>query len=163
MLVTALAISSSPMPPRGERQRVHHDGRRVLLLAEDKHLPYARHRRDALCDVQVGILVELCEGHDGRGQTENENGMIGRIDLLIGGRRRKVLWEIALRGVDGRGDVAGRAIEAPGKVELKRDLSATEHARRRDLVDARQSGELSLERLRDRCSHCFRVGPGQAR
>ena len=105
-------------PAGRQRCRVKLDSGRVFLLAEDHDLPDARQHRDALCDIEVGVLIELVQGHDVRGQTQDEHRLISRIDLFVGRRVGQLLWQQSARGVD-------RGLDIRNRRSMLRDRSNT--------------------------------------
>ncbi len=139
--------------PVGERARVDLDAHGVFLRAEHLHLRDAGDRRDALRHDRLGVLVERREGERRRGEGDVEDGLVGRIDLLICGRARHPGRELARGGADGGLHVLGGRVEAAAQAELKRHLRDAEDARRVHVVEARDRRELPLERRRDRGGH----------
>ena len=150
-------------PARRQRGWVHLDRRGIFLLPEDDDLPDPGQHRDALCQIQVGILIELVQGHHIGGQSENQDRLVSRVDLAVGRRVRQVFRQDAARLVDRRLHVGGGAVDIARQVELQRDRRGPLHIRRRDLVHPRQCRELALERLRHRGRHDLRAGARQRR
>src|SRR6516164_11326673 len=95
-----------------------------------------------------------------RGQPENHNRRIGRVDLAIGRIRRKVRRQISLRGVDTGLYIACRAIDVTAEVKLQSDHCVAERTRRSHLSNSGDMPELALQRCGDRSSHDFRARAG---
>ena len=94
---------------------------------------------------------------------EDNDRVVRRVDLAVGGGRRQVLRQLAAGGVDGRLDVPRRRIDVTVELELQRDLCARQHAGRGHLRHARDLRELRLERLRHRGGHDLRARARQVR
>ena len=102
-------------------------------------------------------------GSVGRAQHDEEDRLIGRVDLLVRRRRRHLRRQLPRRAADHRLHVLRGGIDVAAQVELQRDVGAALRARR---VDARQPGdgrELLLERQRHRRGHRLRAGARQRR
>ena len=113
----------------GVRVHLHVDG--VFLRAKHLHLGDAGDHGDALRDAGFGVFVEGVQGEGGRGKGEVENGLIGRIDLGEGGRRRHALRQSARCLGDGGLNIDGGAIELAVEVEFESDLGIAERVRAR--------------------------------
>ena len=61
-----------------------------------------------------------------RGQRQNHDRRIGRVDLAIRRIARQVRRQLAARRIDGRLHVARRGIDIPVQIELQRDAGAAE-------------------------------------
>jgi hypothetical protein len=102
------------------------------------------------------LLRELCvDGVADRGERQGircrrqqQDRRICRIDLAVGRGRGKVFRQLAAGGVDGALHVICGAVDAAVEVELDRDSSGSQVARRSHLGDAGNLSELPLERLR---------------
>ncbi len=147
----------------GELPRVDLDADGVLLRAVDLHLRHAGDRRDALRHHDLAVLVELGHGKRLRGQGEVHHGLVGRIDLSVGGRRRHVRGKLPRHGRDRRLNIEGRAVQVPRQVELQRDLRRALGRGRAHVVQARDRRELALERSRHRGGHRLGRRSGQRR
>ena len=147
---------------RGERVRIELRVHRVLLAAEHLHLRHAAHRRDALRDARLRVLVERPRRHRGRRDDQIENRLVGRVHLGEGRRRRHALRQQARRLRDRALHVDRRAVEAAIQIELERDLRRAERVDRRHRLEAGDIRELVLERRRDRRAHRFGTGARQA-
>src|SRR5690606_9186048 len=92
-----------------------------------------------------------------RSQRDVEDRLVGRIDLLVGGRARHLGRQQRRGGGDGRLHVLRRSVDVAVEVEKERDLRAAERARGGHLLQAGDGGELPLEWRRHRGGHGLRV------
>ena len=145
------------------RVRVELDAHRVLLRAEDLHLGHAADRGDALRQDGLGVLVHRVQRQRRRAQRQIQDRLVGRVHLLVRGRRRHARRQLGRGGGDGRLHVLGGGVDVALEAELHGDLGEAERARRRHRVDARDGRELPLERRRHRRRHGVGARAGQAR
>ena len=135
---------------RGKLLGIDLDADRRLLLSEDVDLGDPGDLADVLDQDIFRIVIHRRDrqrvGMDG----EDQDRRIGRIDLSVIGRRRKVLRQLAAGGIDRGLDVARGRIDVAVEVELHRDRADAEHAGRGHLRDAGNLRELPLERRRNR-------------
>ena len=96
------------------------------------------------------------------GQRQNQNGLVGGIDLVVVRILRQVGRKLAAGGVDRGLHVACRRIDVAVQIELYNDIRRTEQADRSHLVDAGNSPELALQRGGNGGSHRLGAGAGQA-
>ena len=68
-----------------------------------------------------GRVVHLARGQDVRGQRQDQDRRVGRIDLAIGRVARQVGGQIAAGGVDGGLHVARGGVDVAVQIELQRD------------------------------------------
>jgi hypothetical protein len=98
----------------------------VFLRAEDLHLGDAGQGGDARQDGGVGEAVDVRQPRHVRGDGEEHDRLVGRIDLAEAGRRR----ELRRQAAHGRGDlrlhVERRAVDRPVEVELQHDGGVAE-------------------------------------
>ena len=101
---------------RGQRARIDLHAHGVLLRAEHRDLRHAADRRDALGEVGLRVLVDRVERQRGRAERQVEHRLVGRVDLLVDGRRRHAgrqqrrgLGDGRLHVLRGGVDVAARA------------------------------------------------------
>ncbi len=127
----------------GERHRVELDAHGVLLRSEDLDLGDAVHRRDPLRHHRLAVLVELRERQRGRGQREVEDRLVGRVDLLVGRRRRHPLRQLLAGNGDRRLHVLGGGVERARQAELQGDLGVALDVRRSSSSRARRSSRTA--------------------
>ena len=128
-----------------------------LLLSANRNLSDAADLADLLCKFDVCVVVHFCERHRIRGRREDHNRAVGRIDLAIDRRRRKVGRKLPPSGIDCRLNIVGSAVDIAVEIELHDDGCNAEAAGRRGLCDARNLRELAFERLGNVRSHRFRT------
>ena len=145
----------------GERARIDLHAHGVLLRAEHLDLGHAVDRRDPLGEQRLGVVVHLVERQRGRAQRQVQHGLIRRVDLLVGRRRRHAGRQQGRGPREGRLHVLGGSIDAPIERELDRDGRESQRARGRHRVDAGDRQELLLHRRGDRRGHRLRTGAGQ--
>ena len=127
------------------------------------HLPDALDLRKLLLDdggsrvVQLGAVVFV------RGEPEDHDGRVGRIDLAIRRIGGKVGRQERSRGIDTCLHVARGEIDVAAEVELQRDGRGAERTRRGHLGEARDVAELALQGSGDGRCHDLRAGARQAR
>jgi hypothetical protein len=148
---------------RGELGGIDLHPDRRLLLAADGDLGDAADLRDLLRQDILGVVVDHGQRQHVGMNGEEQDRRIGRVDLAVGRRVRQILRQLAAGGIDRRLDVLRRGVDVARKVELHRHRGAAERARRRHLRDARDLGELALERRRHRGGHRLRAGARQLR
>ena len=151
----------NPDPAVRQLGRVELDAHGVLLRAVDEHLRHAAHLGDALRHERLAEFVELVERQVRRGERDEQDRLVGRVDLLVRGRRGHVLRELPLDGADRRLHVLRGGVEAAAEAELERDLRHPDAAGRGHRVNAGDRGELLLQRRRHRGGHRLRVRAGQ--
>ena len=118
--------------------------------AEHVHLRDAADHRDALRDDRLRDLVERRERQRRRAQDEEEDRLIGRVDLLVRRRRRHLRRQLPRRAADHRLHVLRGGVDVAAQVELQRDVGAALRAGRVDAGQAGDGRELLLERQRHR-------------
>ena len=133
------------------------------MFAADGDLSDAGHLRDLLCQIVVRVLVNGDKRHCGRVRRKNEDRRVGRIELLVGWRRRHGLRQRLARRCDRGLHVLRREIDIAVEIELNRNRRGAEGAERGHLGDAGDLAELAFERRCDRGRHGFGAGPGQRR
>ena len=147
----------------GELRGVHVHAHRRQRAAARRHLADALDLRELLLDdgrrlvVQLGRVVLL------RGQAEDHDRRIRRVDLAVRRVAGQVGRQVGARGVDGGLHVARRAVDVPGEIELDGDARGAERTLRGHLRDARDVAELPLQGRGDRRGHDLGAGPGQGR
>src|SRR5207237_6052788 len=97
-----------------------------FLRPEHLHLRHGVDGRDALRDEGGGGFVDGGERQRGRGQRQVEDGLIGRVDLLVGGRRRHLRRKLPLCLGDGRLHVLRGRVDGALQAELQGDLGGAE-------------------------------------
>ena len=93
----------------GQQVRVEPHAQGVFLRAVNLHLRHAVHHGDALREHRLGVFVHGRQRQGGRTQREEEHGLVGRVRLAEGGRRRHLVRQAALHGGDGGLHVLRRA------------------------------------------------------
>ena len=108
-------------PVAGQRLLIdlHAHGR--LLAPADEHLTDARDLRDLLGQNAVGGVEHLGQLQRLRGEREDQDRRVGRVDLAVVGEARQVGRQLGERSVDGRLDVARGAGDVAIEIELQRD------------------------------------------
>ncbi len=146
-----------------ERRRVELDAHAGERAAAHEHLAHALDLRELLLEDRGGGVVEPVGRDRVRGEREDQDRRVGRVDLPVVGVVRQVRRELAARGVDRRLHVARGCVDVPREIELEDDRGRAQVARRRHLLHARDAAELPLERHRHRRGHGLRARPGQRR
>ena len=149
--------------PRGQRVGVELNAHGVLLRAEHLHLGHAVDRGDALRQQRLRVLVHDVQRQGRRAEGEVEDRLVGRVHLLIGGRRGHARRQLRGGLADGRLDVLGGGIDVPVEAELDRDVAEAEGARGRHGIDAGDGAELLLQGRRHRRGHRIGTGAREAR
>src|SRR3984957_8218361 len=109
----------------------------------------------------LGRVVDVDDRRHVRLDGEDEDRRVGRVDLAVSRRARKVLRQLSRGGVNRRLDVVGGGVDVAVEVELDGDRGRAERAGRRHLRDARNLRDLPFERLRDRGRHRIWGSAGQ--
>ena len=91
-----------------------------------------------------------------RGQREDEDRGVGRIDLAIGRIARQVGRQVGAGGVDRGLDVARRAVDVAADIELERDAGLPDAALRGHLGHVGDLAEMTFERLGNAGRHRVR-------
>ncbi len=126
------------------------------------HLPDALDLRKLLlddrgrCVVQVGAVVFV------RGESEDHDRRIGRIDLAIRRVGGKVGRQERSCGIDTCLHIARGEIDVTAEVELQRDGGGAERTRRGHFGETRDVAELAFQRSGDRRRHDLRAGAREA-
>ena len=144
-----------------EGDRVELDTDRGLLPAADGHLSDPRDLRDLLREDRVRLVVDHAKRQSvGDGRQDQDRAVCG---VRLPERRtgRKVGWELAPCGDDGRLDVASCRVDVTAEVELERDRGGAQRARGGDLGDPGDAPEAPLERSRHRRGHRLRARAGE--
>ena len=102
-------------------RRIDLDAHGRLLLAADLHIGDAGDLADVLVEDILGVIVDLGHRHRVRGQSEDKDRRVRRIDLTVGRRRREVLRQLPARRIDRRLDILRRAVDVARQIELDRD------------------------------------------
>ena len=109
---------------RRQLVRIHLHANRILLFAEDLDARHASYHGDTLRQQVIGVIGDLIEGQRGRIDRQEVDRLLGRINLLIGGRPRHAGRQTS----SGRGDcglnILRRRVDIAAKVELHRDGGA---------------------------------------
>ena len=92
-----------------------------LLLPADLHIGDTRDLADVLVKDILGVIVDLGHRHRVRGQSEHKDRRVRRVDLSVGRRGRKVLWQLPARRIDRGLYVLRRAIDVAQQIELHCD------------------------------------------
>ena len=127
------------------------------------HLPDALDLRKLLLDDRGSCVVQLGAVVFVRGESEDHDRRVGRIDLAIRRIGGKVGRQERSRGIDTCLHVACGAIDVAAEVELQRDGGGAERTRGGHLGEARDVAELALQRSGDGRCHDLRAGARQAR
>ena len=117
-------------------------------------------RRYLLRQDRVGVLVDLVDRHRVGMDRIDQNRPVRRVGLAVGRRGRQILRKNPARGVDRRQHVLRGGVDIALELELQRDHHRAHTARRAHLGEARDGGELLLERGRDGRRHRLRAGAG---
>jgi hypothetical protein len=123
------------------------------LPAADADEAHSGELSDFLREPRIGQVLDLGQRHRGRGQPEGEDRRIGRIDLAVHGRVRKVGRQERQRRVDRRLHLLLGHVETEAQRELQCDHRAAARAGRGHLVQPGHLAEKPLERRRDRRRH----------
>ena len=131
--------------------------------AADIDLADAVDLRELLLEDRVCSVVHQSRPHGGRGQAENHDRCVGRIDLSIGRLARQCRRQLAGGGVDGGLHVARGGVDIAVQVELQNDAGGAEIAGRSQFRQVGDTAELALERSRHRRGHRLGTRAGQRR
>ena len=147
----------------GQRLRIdlYADGR--LLRTSDADEADAGYLRDLLQQNILRIGVDNGQRQAVRGDAENQNRRVCRVDLSDQRRIRQACRQVGVRGIDGRQRVADGPVDLAIQLELQGDLGVAERARGRHLGEARDLPELQFERRSHRGGHGLRIGARQLR
>jgi len=109
----------------------------------------------------VGVVVDFDQRQRVRLRGDDQDGRVGRIDLLVGRRVRQVLRQLSAGRVDRGLNVLRGRIDVAVEVELHRNRRGPQCAGGRHLRDAGDLRELPLKRLGHGGCHRLRAGAGQ--
>ena len=151
-----------PHPPRGKRAGIELDADGEFLRSEDRHLRHPADRGDPLRHHGLAVLVQDGERKRRRGEGDVEDRLIGRVDLLIGGRAGHVPGQLRGDLGDGGLNVLGGGVQVAAQAELKGDLCESEEVGRAHRVEPGDRRELPLERGRDGRRHRLGTRTGEA-
>ena len=133
-----------------QRGRIGLDPHRRPLSAAQRNQPHPRQLRQLGCEPRVGEILDLRQRHRLGRQRQGHDRRVGRIDLVVDRRRRKVGREEAAGCVDRRLHFLLGDVQRKIQVELQRDDRCAARAGRRHLLQSRHLSELPLERRGDR-------------
>ena len=146
-----------------ERLRVELDAHRRKARAADIDVADAAQLRKPLRQNVAGGVVHLALRHRLRGQRQDHDRRVGRIDLPVDRIARQVGRQVGAGRVDRRFDVARGAVDVAADVELQGDTRLADAALRRHLGDGGDLAEVTLERLGDAGGDGLRTGARQRR
>ena len=106
--------------PRAASGR-HRCGRRILR-AEHVDAGDAADHREPLREHGLRVLVDLRQRHRLGAEREEQDRLVGRIDLLVRRRRRHARRQLARRARDHRLHVLRRRVDVAAQIELQRDV-----------------------------------------
>jgi hypothetical protein len=122
-------------------RRIDLDPHRGQRAAADGDLTDAADLRQLLGDDRRCRVVHLALCHRVRGQRQDHDRRVGRIDLAIRRVARQPAWQQVARGIDRRLHIAGRSIDIAIELELQCDPGRAQRAGRRHFGDAGDSAE----------------------
>ena len=128
---SAARTSSRPMPYLNSARRVELDAHRRQRAPPMMHLADALDLRQILLQDVRGGVVDLAAGQRVRGQRQDQDRRVGRIDLAVGRVAAQARRQVGPRGVDRRLHIARGAVDVAVEAELQGD------ARRADRTGAR--------------------------
>ena len=140
---------------QGSRVGLNPHGR--PLPAADADEPHARQLRNLLGKPGIREIFNLRQGHGVRRQRQRQNRRIGRVDLVVDGRVRKILRQESRRRIDGRLHLLFGHVQAEVQAELQRDDRAATRTGRRHLFQAGHLPELAFQRGGDGGRHHVRT------
>ena len=143
-----------------ERAQIGLDPHRRALAAGDADKPHAGQLRDLLREPRIGQILDLRQGHGGRGERQRQDRRVGGIDLGVDRRRRQVGRQQIPGRVDRRLDLLFGDVEADVQSELQGDDRGAGRTRGRHLVEVRHLAELHFQGRRDRGGHHVGRGAG---
>ncbi len=152
-----------PDPVLGERLRVDLDPHRRQRAAAQGHLADAVHLGELLLQDIGGRVVDAALAQRVRGQRQDHDRCIGRIDLAVLRVAAQVGRHVGAGGVDRGLHVARRAVDVARQIELQGDARIADRAGRGDLADAGDRAETAFERRGDAGRHGIGRGAGQRR
>ena len=144
-----------------QRLRVEVDAHRGQRTAADVNVADAVNLGKGLRQLGRGEVVQLTLGPGIRGEGEDHDRRVGRVGFAVGRTARHAARQQALRGVNRRLHVAGRAVDIAVKVELKNDARTAERAGGGHLIDPGNPPQRALQRGRHRRGHGLRRRAGQ--
>ncbi len=131
--------------------------------AAERDLTDAADLGELLLDHRIGAVVELRPAQGVRGQGQDHDRRVGRVELApgrIGAQRRR---QVRARCLDRRLDVARGAVDVAIDIELDGDGHGTDVAGRGQLVHAGDRGQAFFQRLGDGGRHGFGRRPRRGR
>ena len=134
-----------------------------LLLPTDQDLGDTGDLADLLGEFCLDVVIDFRQRKGIRGRAEQKDGRVCRIDLAIGGRARKIFWQLPARRVDRGLDVVCRSIDIAFEDELNRNRRRADDAGRGHLRNARDLCKLCFQRLGHRRGHGVGACAGQGR
>ena len=146
-----------------KRLRVELDAHRRQRRAADDDVADAAQLREPLRQDVARRVVHLALRHRLRGQRQEQDRRVGRIDLAVGRIARQIGRQIGARGVDRRLDVARGAVDVAVDVELQGDARLADPALRGHLGHVGDLPEMALERRGDAGGDGVGAGAGQRR
>ncbi len=111
----------------------------------------------------VGRVVDLAARQRRRGERQDHDRRVGRVDLAIGRIAAQAGRQIGARGVDRRLDIARGAVDVAIEAELQGDARRADRARGGHLGHVGDLAEMALQRRCDGRSHHLRARAGHLR
>ena len=146
-----------------QRRRVQLDPHRRQRTAAHGNVADALGLADLLRQLGGGEIVKLPLAVGVRGQRQDHDRRVGRVDLAVTGAARHAGRQQALRGVDRRLHVARGAVDVAAEIELQNDPGTAERTHRGHFVNSGDAAQRALQRRRHRGRHGFRRGARQRR
>ncbi len=132
----------------GEPREIGLDAHRRLDVALHGDAPDAGQFAQPRRQLRVGNVAQLPQRDVAGGQRQRDDRRVGGIDLRVDRRIRQVARQRRARRVDRSLHVLSGGIDVAAEVELQRDLTDAERARRRHQRERRDLPEIALERRR---------------
>ncbi len=145
----------------GQRLLIDLDADRRLLSAADEDLSHAVDLGDLLGQHGVGGVEHLRQRERLRGEGEDQDRRVGRVDLAVVGEAGQVGRQLGERGVDGGLHVARGAGDVAIEIELQGDGRRAQRVDRGHLGQAGDAAEAAFERGGHRGGHGVGAGAGQ--
>jgi hypothetical protein len=114
---------------------------------------------ELLLQYRIGGIIELGRGHAVRGQGQDHDRHVRRIELVIGGVGAQADRQIRARRLDARLHVPRRAVYAAVQPELQHDAGDAEAGLRGHLAEIGNGAEMALQRPGHGGGHGLRAGP----
>ena len=105
-----------------EQGRIHFRADRRTRTATDIHLADSIYLREFLRQDRVSSVIHFGQGHDVRGECQDQHRCVGRIDFAVPRIPRQIRGKLAAGGIDCSLDVATSGVDVAIQIELQNDV-----------------------------------------